>query len=573
MSDAGIHEPRVPRVDGKTPIRAGRPDAPITGPNPMDRSRAFVTPLLWMVAALAPFLFLVAATDWFFSQDGPTQLYNASLFARLIDFREGDASLRAVYAVHWIPFPNWTTTLLLAALKPLGPRAANCAALCISLLGFGGGLIFLRARMGPVRSPATLGIWCAVASVSYVWMLGFVGFLLGAALAFITLGLGLTYLRSDRPGTPVLLGGLLLAVYFCHAFAVLLAVLGIFFLAFFHRRRMPARCALLFLATLPVIALGAFYLWFARAHGNFAPDLWWTDLREIPRQVGRRLAWIDPFSLAGRALLPWNGERAWWAPILSPVLLISAALSIHLLDLRKRLRNPPAEPAVLALGLVCLVWALLGPESLGSGHGHYLGPRAALLGLALLMLVVQPVEGAPRRRAALLLLIGALGVQFLVLRDYAKSCASLTGSLREVDRAIPEGPVGVAFLPGKAGNRFRANPRLHYEEILGLRGRIVWNNYQAGHYYFPVGFRRSRDLALRESLARIGHERMRDEERMRLWSSALELHLDRIDFLVVPAGTPGADLSGRFARLLHGGSVDLYRRIVPPDASGRAGPS
>ena len=38
--------------------------------------------------------------------------------------------------------------------------------------------------------------------------------------------------------------------------------------------------------------------------------------------------------------------------------------------------------------------------------------------------------------------------------------------------------------------RFRANPLLHAEDWLGVEtGNIVWNNYEALHYYFPVQFR------------------------------------------------------------------------------------
>ena len=37
--------------------------------------------------------------------------------------------------------------------------------------------------------------------------------------------------------------------------------------------------------------------------------------------------------------------------------------------------------------------------------------------------------------------------------------------------------------------RFRANPLLHAENWLGVdTGNVVWNNYEAMHYYFPVQF-------------------------------------------------------------------------------------
>ena len=39
-------------------------------------------------------------------------------------------------------------------------------------------------------------------------------------------------------------------------------------------------------------------------------------------------------------------------------------------------------------------------------------------------------------------------------------------------------------------SRFRANPLLHAEDWLGVdSGNVVWNNYEALHYYFPVQFK------------------------------------------------------------------------------------
>ena len=39
-------------------------------------------------------------------------------------------------------------------------------------------------------------------------------------------------------------------------------------------------------------------------------------------------------------------------------------------------------------------------------------------------------------------------------------------------------------------SRFRANPLLHAENWLGVdTGNVVWNNYEALHYYFPVQFK------------------------------------------------------------------------------------
>ena len=75
----------------------------------------------------------------------------------------------------------------------------------------------------------------------------------------------------------------------------------------------------------------------------------------------------------------------------------------------------------------------------------------------------------------------------LGLRDFIPTRTA--GQIIRAGKLVGRGQRIVTLLVRSRG-RFRANPLLHAENWLGVdTGNVVWNNYEALHYYFPVQFR------------------------------------------------------------------------------------
>ena len=147
------------------------------------------------------------------------------------------------------------------------------------------------------------------------------------------------------------------------------------------------------------------------------------------------------------------------------------------------------EGVWILLASLLLVAGVIGPDSLGPGHGEYLPHRLVLLGLAALLPAfdVRLTSNWGRLTAACLGV--ALLLQTLILWDYALDSNRTAGQIMQAKHLVGRGK-RIATLLLDIRGRFRVNPLLHVDNWLGVgTGNIVWNNYETRYYYFPVQFR------------------------------------------------------------------------------------
>jgi hypothetical protein len=121
--------------------------------------------------------------------------------------------------------------------------------------------------------------------------------------------------------------------------------------------------------------------------------------------------------------------------------------------------------------------------------------------------------------------------------------------------------------------RFRANPLLHAENWLGVdTGNVVWNNYEARHYYFPVQFRPEVARPDSGTLEWISiHDDPNDKKdraaRLRTWEGLLSSHARSVD--VVLFWKSDSELEAITKRWFdleqQSGDVRIFRRArIPP---------
>jgi hypothetical protein len=196
----------------------------------------------------------------------------------------------------------------------------------------------------------------------------------------------------------------------------------------------------------------------------------------------------------------------------------------------------------LLAGLL-LVGGLLGPDSLGPGHGNYLPQRIFLLGLAAVLpcLDLDPRHGAVRVVRAMLAM--ALIVQSAFVWDYALYSHRTAGALMEAKPFLGRGQRVGTLLVGIRG-LYRANPLLHIDSALGVgTGNVIWSNYETTHYYFPVQLRDPAghpDAAEFEAVAILdGPENA--EVRLERWRRLVERFHSQIDVLIVWGSDPPLD--------------------------------
>jgi hypothetical protein len=114
-------------------------------------------------------------------------------------------------------------------------------------------------------------------------------------------------------------------------------------------------------------------------------------------------------------------------------------------------------------------------------------------------------------------------------------------------------------------SRFRANPLLHAEDWLGVdSGNVVWNNYEAIHYYFPVQFKPEIKRPDPGDLERASiHEESKDKStRLGEWEGILSRYADSIDVILFWKSDEALEaITKRWFNLTERkGDVQIFRR-------------
>ena len=218
-----------------------------------------------------------------------------------------------------------------------------------------------------------------------------------------------------------------------------------------------------------------------------------------------------------------------------------------------------------------LLGGILGPDSLGSWHGEYLPQRLVLLGLAALVPAFDIPLATRWGRLAAGCLLTAIGLQTVIVWDYAFHCERTTAQFIGANEVVGRGQRIAPLLTG-IRSRFRANPLLHADSWLGVgTGNILWSNYEARYYYFPVQFRPGLDRPDPKDFERLSDtsDPRPGEACARLWEQLLSRHARSIDRVVAWKSDPLLDaITGRAYDLIaERGDV----RIFAPRGPGPAG--
>jgi hypothetical protein len=343
---------------------------------------------------------------------------------------------------------------------------------------------------------------------------------------------------------------------------------------------------------LPLLALGLIYLRLSRQGGAMHPV--WENLGDPLTLRGwvARLGWVDPVSIARKALLPFTDRTGPAFVLLTPVIwLVLAGVIAAIADLASGTRRmgSVADESVddcgsgevrrtrlvwLAFGALLMVAGLLGPDSFGSGHGEFLPQRLVLLGLTALVPALALDLKRWSGRLMAVSLVAALCLQTTLIWDHALYSKRTAGQfIRAADRVGQHQRVATVLIGIKS--RFRANPLLHADSWLGIEGdNILWSNYETRHYYFPVRFRPELDRPEAFAFEKIALDTdpRAGATACGLWQQVLDQHIGTIDKVVVWGSDPALDeITRRWCQLESaGGDVRVF---VPRSRSGRNPPA
>jgi hypothetical protein len=514
---------------------------------------------------------------WFVTQDGSAHLYNAHIFARSLG---PNSPFAAYYGVRWEAVPNWAGHLVSAAFISLMPAsAAGPAITTLTLVAFAASIVWLRMRVTGASGLWLASVLAVLLSLNFPWLLGFTSFMLGACLFPITLGIWWGGRESFRWSRSLAIAVLMVIGYLCHLVSLGLTATGLILLALAtpgpHR---GIRLARTLAALLPLAPLALLYHSLSKAGGSLQPE--WEHLTNplSPASWAAQMAQVDPITLtSGRAIPLTSMDQTAWFGLFKPItwLMLAFTLMWYSSILRRRAQSSkgriePSQGSNQRVGWVwlaalLLIGGIVGPDSLGAYQGEFLQQRVVLLGLVALVPVANlDVRGWPRQIIAAALVL-ALSLQTAVVWDYALTSRRTAGAIVAARDAVGTNQ-RVATLLIDINTRFRSNPLLHADNLLGIgTGNVVWNNYETRYYYFPVYVRpeiahpTSIDF---EQIAMIEGPEHADL-RAYWWQHILDDHRNDIDAVVVWGSDPLLDAinGARFRTVYRKDNVRVLRPV------------
>jgi hypothetical protein len=528
------------------------------------------------------------------TQDGPAHIYNAQIIAWSL----GPSSpFQRVCSVKWQPIPNWAGHLALVGLVTLFPAwIADRIATSATLVGFAAAAFWLRCRVvaGPAIGAALLS---ALLAMNICWLLGFQSFMVGASLFSITLGYWWPGRDQWSLRRTAMLGSLLTLGYFCHLVSLGLTLCSLIVLSVLspNSSRSPARwrqrfkgLAFVLVAVLPLVFLGLYYRQLSRRGGPAEPT--WNNLSNpwAVHQWLDRVGSVDPITLALKDRLPFTDLVGNAFAIAAPVVWLMAAVVLWWFG--RMLGNPASangarcDPQVgsgssersaatravgnrtgwVLLALILLIGGVASPDSLGVAHGQILPVRVVLLGLVALVPVFDVDSSKWPGRATIAALAVAVALQSAIIWDYACYSDRTAGMIIRSQSAVGTRKRIAAILVDSR-SRFRTNPLLHADNWLGVdTGNIVWNNYEAEHYYFPVQFLPEIERPLPGDLERlsVGDWDGKAADRSREWETILSKYAPVIDVVLLWKSEPRLEATTArfFDHAENRGDLHVYRR-------------
>jgi hypothetical protein len=482
------------------------------------------------VLALAPTLVALGALSGFVTQDGPAHVYNAHILGRSL---QSDSPFRSSYAIRWSPLPNWAGHLVLMGLVAVfPPLLAERVVMTLTLCGVAISTLTLRIVVRGRDGVGMAVVYAALLSLNVSWLFGFHSFLFGASLFSLTLAYWWSGRHTPGPRWAFSMSVLMVLGYFCHLVSLGLTAVGLAVLALTTPgERYRARLSWTCVALLVLLPLAWLYIGITTEGGSFHPT--WHELTSpisVPSWM-RRISWVDPLTIGRRVLLPFGSQPYRAATLIQPVAWLSAAL----VGLSVASRWGGERRGWWLLGLLLLAVGLLGPDSFGPGHGDYLPQRVLLLGL----LALAPAFDFETKRGggwvATVALLGALVGQSAYVWDFALSSRHDISAILAQREAVGRNQ-RIGSLLVELRGRFRANVRLHADCLLGVgTGNVVWSNYEAAHYYFPVKFRpdSSHPRELEFEHISVMDDPLDAAQRRARWQTLLEEHHGEIDCLLI----------------------------------------
>jgi hypothetical protein len=449
-------------------------------------ARLFIFFLLLAVFTCSP----IWAVEYFINQDGSGHVYSASLMTELL---KGNPAVTEVYTFNSFSFPNssghWILVLLLLVFSPFTVTKIIATLTYLGLVAACGWLRWKTVGREGVVTSFLIG---AAIGFNWLWMYGFYNFLIGVIAFTLTLGIYYGWRENMNWARALGLSALLVLVYISHivSFGILAGSVCLMSV-FVAPAKLKKTLLWTFVAFLPIVPLLLIYRSLSEAGGGFSPV--WRYLSDPYSLVSWLNQWrnVDFFILISRKTFPFTNFNSKFLAVFTPSLWITVAtvcLSIAGFFYFRRNRELLKKyyPFALIFGLFIFI-VLFSPDDFSWKNGGILRERFFLCAFIVFVPLFRVQDSIWLKRLAHFCLAVVIVFQTLALWEYSLAANRIAKEFLPAGAAIKENEKLAAVTIVEDGLRFHALPTGQMDNYFGIGRNVqVWDNYEIGHYLFPI---------------------------------------------------------------------------------------
>ena len=440
--------------------------------------------LILIVVACSP----VWSVEYFVNQDGSGHLYSSQL---MLEILKGNQAVSQLFIFNSVSVPNssghWLQVLLLILFQPF---VVTKIIVTFTFAGFVASVGWLRWKTVGIDGLKTSLLFGAAIGFNWLWFLGFYNFIIGVCGLSLTIGIFYSWRDDLNWRRSMILSILLVIVYFSHlvSFAILAGSLILFTIS--ASTNLKKNILWLFVAFLPILPLIIIYKSLSAGGGGFFP--FWRNL-ENPFSLFSWFSQIrtaDPFILISRKAFPFSTANSNLFAIFTPILWIIAALfSLFCAALLQK--DKPFFSKInfvfIVLFLGCILAATFAPDDFGLTNGSILRERLLLCGLIFFVPLFRAHKHLNLKRFAQFSLGFVILFQTAAVWEYSLKTNAEAKEYLSAKPFIAENDSIASIVILEDNLRFHSQPVAQLNNYLGFgKNIIVWDNYEAGHYLFPI---------------------------------------------------------------------------------------
>jgi hypothetical protein len=511
------------------------------------RARLALIFVLLTVFACAP----IWGVRYLINQDGSGHVNGAWVMLELL---RGNPRFTDLFQFNFIFFPDvsghWLMALMLLFTSAF---TTTKVMMTLTYVGLVAAVGWLRWRTAGREGMLTSFLIGGALAFNWLWLEGFYNFNLGFAIAVFTIGCYFRWRDEMDAARAIALALLLVLIFVSHIVSFAIAAGTVIVLCVLPFADLSKRRSLLTLAAfVPVAPLVAIYKFSTEAGGSFLPV--WRNLNGQYALSNwlTQLRGVDSFIIISRRTFPFVETDSTAFAVFTPFIWIAVAFGL-LIAATWYARRPEYKIwsskylPFIVLAVASIFVAIVSPDNFqfSSSTGGVLRERIFLIGLIYLVPLYRTIDVSPAMKTAAKAALGLVILfQTAALWEYAIRADRDAREFLSAAAQIPDGSSIVAVTIEPKGMRFSANPVSSMDNYIGIgRNILIWDNYEFGHYLFPVVAKKRADQQF--ALEYTGNnafelnnpERSSDEQFNKL-AEILSANNQRIDTLLVWGADP-----------------------------------